>query len=209
RETCGLRGVTRVSYREDLMNRQVCVVVLNKVDKFEPMNALYSMLSTRQTPKIIVAVDEDIDPTNDTMVNWAIVNRSQPHRDLKVIHPRVTQFGPLRYVDNYDRDDSCILIDATRKADFPPVALPAREYMERARELWEELGLPDLDPRPPWFGYSLGLWPEEAAAQAKNAAAGDHASNGEFAQRKGIKVSPGGKFVELKEKYLADEVFKF
>ncbi|HLG71607.1 MAG TPA: UbiD family decarboxylase [Chloroflexota bacterium] len=191
RETCGLRGVTRVSYREDLMNRQVCVIVLNKVDKFEPMNALYSMLSTRQTPKIIVAVDEDIDPTNDTMVNWAIVNRSQPHRDLKVIHPRVTQFGPLRYVDNYDRDDSCILIDATRKADFPPVALPAREYMEHARELWEELGLPKLEPRTPWHGYSLGRWPDEQAEEAKLATQGRYFETGEKLINRAQPAPPG------------------
>ena len=179
RDTCGLRGVSRVSYREDLLNRQVCVIVLDKVDRYEPMNALYSMLSTRQTPKIMVAVDSDIDPTNDTMVNWAIVNRSQPHRDLKVIHPRVTQFGPLRYVDGYDREDSCILIDATRKADFPPVALPAKEYMEHARELWQELGLPELQPRTPWHGYSLGRWPEEQAEEARLATQGRYYETGE------------------------------
>ena len=191
REACGLRGVSRVSYREDLLNRQVCVVVLDEVDRYEPMNALYSMLSTRQTPKIIVAVDEDIDPTNDTMVNWAIVNRSQPHRDLKVIYPRVTQFGPLRYVDGYDREDSCMLIDATRKADFPPVALPAREFMERARQLWEELGLPKLEPRTPWHGYSLGLWPEEQAAEASLATQGRYYETGEKLIARGQQAPPG------------------
>jgi len=191
RETCGLRGVQRVSYREDLLNRQMCVVVLDKVDRYEPMNALYSMLSTRQTPKIMVAVDTDIDPTNDTMVNWAIVNRSQPHRDLRVIHPRVTQFGPLRYVDGYDREDSCILIDATRKADFPPVALPAKEYMEHARDLWQELGLPKLEPRPPWHGYSLGYWPEEQAEEAKLATEGRYYETGEKLIARGQPAPPG------------------
>jgi len=191
RETCGLRGVQRVSYREDLLNRQLCVIVLDKVDRYEPMNALYSMLSTRQTPKIMVAVDADIDPTNDTMVNWAVVNRSQPHRDLKVIYPRVTQFGPLRYVDGYDRDDSCILIDATRKADFPPVALPAREYMEHARELWDELGLPKLEPRTPWHGYSLGRWPEEQAEEARLATEGRYFETGEKLIARAVPAPPG------------------
>lgn len=191
RETCGLRGVRRVSYREDLLNRQVCVIVLDKVDRYEPMNALYSMLSTRQTPKFMVAVDSDIDPTNDTMVNWAVVNRSQPHRDLKVIHPRVTQFGPLRYVENYDRDDSCILIDATRKADFPPVALPAKEFMEHARELWEELGLPKLEPRTPWHGYSLGQWSEESAEEAELATQGRYFETGEKLIARAQPAPPG------------------
>ena len=191
RDACGLRGVSRVSYREDLLNRQVCVIVLDKVDRYEPMNALYSMLSTRQTPKIMVAVDADIDPTNDTMVNWAIVNRSQPHRDLKVIHPRVAQFGPLRYVDGYDREDSCILIDATRKADFPPVALPAKEFMEHARKLWQELGLPELQPRTPWHGYSLGRWPEEQAEEARLATQGRYYETGEKLIARAQPAPPG------------------
>ena len=37
-----------------------------------------------------------------------------------------------------------MLIDATRKRPMPPLALPTREHMEHARELWEELGLPPL-----------------------------------------------------------------
>ena len=30
--------------------------------------------------------------------------------------------------------------------------------MERARTIWQELGLPPLTPRQPWYGYSLGDW---------------------------------------------------
>src|SRR2546422_11629036 len=37
---------------------------------------------------------------------------------------------------------------------FPPISLPKREYMERAKEIWEELGLPKLKPESPWYGYS-------------------------------------------------------
>jgi hypothetical protein len=53
-----------------------------------------------------------------------------------------------------------LLIDATRKWDYPPVALPKREYMERAREIWEAEGLPRLKPVAPWYGYELGYWPD-------------------------------------------------
>jgi 4-hydroxy-3-polyprenylbenzoate decarboxylase len=41
---------------------------------------------------------------------------------------------------------------------MPPFALPAREFMERAKVIWDELGLPELNPQPPWYGYSLGDW---------------------------------------------------
>ena len=30
--------------------------------------------------------------------------------------------------------------------------------MLRAKQIWEELGLPPLSPQPPWHGYSLGDW---------------------------------------------------
>lgn len=181
RENCGLRGVLRVSLSEDLLNRQCGVVVLRKENQYEPMNALYALLTMRQLPKVLIAVDEDIDPTNHTMLIWAIVNRSQPHRDFHIIYPRQIQFGPLGQVangENYDRQDSCVLIDATRKADFPPVSLPAREYMERARALWEELGLPPLQPRTPWYGYSLGHWPAEHQEEAELAVAGRYYETG-------------------------------
>jgi 4-hydroxy-3-polyprenylbenzoate decarboxylase len=205
-------AVRKVALYEDLLNRQVAVIQMDKAEPQDRWRALEALLPSRIIHKIIACVDTDIDPHDPQSLFWAIANRSQPHRDMKIVPNRPLPWNPIRYVadgERYDTTDSTLLVDATLKADFPPVALPAREYMEHAREHWQELGLPDLDPRPPWYGYTLGLWPEEAAAQAKNAAAGDHASNGEFAQRKGIKVSPGGKFVELKEKYLADEVFKF
>jgi len=41
--------------------------------------------------------------------------------------------------------------------------------MERAKKIWEELGLPKLKPESPWFGYSLGEWPDELGARAERA----------------------------------------
>ena len=66
-----------------------------------------------------------------------------------------------------------MLIDATLKEDFPPISLPKREFMERARAIWEELGLPPLKPETPWFGYSLGEWPDEFDAAAARAVKGE------------------------------------
>jgi len=39
--------------------------------------------------------------------------------------------------------------------------------MDRAKEIWEELGLPRLRPREPWYGISLGEWPEEYQRHAE------------------------------------------
>jgi 4-hydroxy-3-polyprenylbenzoate decarboxylase len=46
--------------------------------------------------------------------------------------------------------------------------------MERARQIWQELGLPELKPQSPWFGYSLGEWSADLDAAAERATAGDY-----------------------------------
>jgi len=54
-----------------------------------------------------------------------------------------------------------------------PLALPTREHMEHARQLWERLGLHPLTVTSPWHGYHLGDWTEMWETFAKRAAAGD------------------------------------
>src|SRR5207248_11580400 len=76
-------------------------------------------------------------------------------------------------------EDCSVLIDATLKEDFPPISLPKREYMERARQIWEELGLPALKPEAPWYGYSLGDWPAELEQAAQAAGRGWYVAAGE------------------------------
>ena len=77
-----------------------------------------------------------------------------------------------------------MLIDATLKEDFPPISLPKREYMERAKAIWEELGLPRLKPQSPWFGYSLGEWPEAMEEAAKRATQGDYFETGALLEKR-------------------------
>jgi len=200
RDNCDHRGVVQVTLYEDLMNRQFGVVRMRKRNAFEPMNALLSFAGKKQAPKIIVAVDEDIDPENPMAINWAIVNRCQPHRDIRIIYPRPLPFGPLQFVADgtaYDRLDSMLLIDATRKAALPPVALPAREYMERARQIWSELEFPQLEPRSPWFGYSLGDWSDAHADEAKLAVEGRYYETGEKLAGLQVKVEKGTRLEEM------------
>jgi 4-hydroxy-3-polyprenylbenzoate decarboxylase len=70
------------------------------------------------------------------------------------------------------------------KEDFPPVSLPKREYMEKAKKIWEELGLPKLKPETPWYGYSLGEWNQDFDAMAARATAGDYFDNAESLERR-------------------------
>jgi len=201
--------VLRVALCEDLLNRQLIVIQMDKTPAQQRWQAMEALLQSRGLQKIVICVDRDIDPYDLLSVNWAIANRSQPHRDIRIIPNRPLPWNPIRYVADgkrYDASDSALLIDATSKADFPPVALPKREFMEKAKQIWEELNLPKLTPRPPWSGYSLGHWSEEASVQADNATAGRFELNAKFSAVKGVKVPKGASFVEMKKKFLVEEL---
>jgi 4-hydroxy-3-polyprenylbenzoate decarboxylase len=129
-------------------------------------------------------VSEDIDPENADAIFWSLAYRSNPGEDLHVVPYRASGHGPK---SGRGTEDSTLLIDATLKHPAPPLALPAREFMERARAIWEELHLPTLSPRPPWHGYSLGDWSDAWDVFARRAVAGEWETRGRetFARGRG------------------------
>ncbi len=179
RNTLGVKGVTRVSLHEPLTNlRRVVLVQFERgVPKTEIWRALYGTMSLQPAVgKYVIAINEDIDPDNGDAVFWALGYRANPDQDVQILKHRARGHGPvLKGVES----DSTMLIDATLKADMPPVALPKREFMEDARRLWNELGLPELKPESPWHGYSLGEWSDEWDMMAKRATDGEYLRNGE------------------------------
>jgi 4-hydroxy-3-polyprenylbenzoate decarboxylase len=178
RDHLGIKGIKKVYLHEPLTNLR-CVVFLvfeRGVPTTEIWRALYGTAS-RQTiiGKYVIALNEDIDPENADAVFWSLAYRANPALDVEILKHR------RRYGTRDPRtgtDDSTLLIDATLKADMPPVALPKKEYMEGAKVLWEKLGLPPLKPEAPWFGYSLGDWDDRWDAMAQRAVEGNYLENG-------------------------------
>ena len=60
--------------------------------------------------------------------------------------------------------------------------------MEKARQIWEEEGLPDLNAVKPWYGYSLGYWTEEFEEESELALKGQHFVTGEKLAKERIKL---------------------
>jgi 4-hydroxy-3-polyprenylbenzoate decarboxylase len=58
-------------------------------------------------------------------------------------------------------EQSKMLINATMKWDYPPLSLPKKEFMENAVKIWQELKLPPLQLRQPWWGIKYGIWTDE------------------------------------------------
>ncbi|MBI2988134.1 MAG: UbiD family decarboxylase [Deltaproteobacteria bacterium] len=141
--------------------------------------------------KVLVVVDEDIDARDPDAVNWALSFRMQPHRSVRIadggtmgLDPSVVSPGEsaeARGALAKSGRASVLCIDATLPWPYKPISLPKREFMERAIEIWQELGLPPLRLKEPWFGYELGHWSERNRQEADLALQGEHFEIGRHA----------------------------
>jgi len=191
RDALGIRGVKRVSLHEPLTG--LLRVTLITIEKGTPRTEIWRALHGAayfkgDCGKICVAVNDDIDPDNANALLWAMAYRMNPVDDVQTVPHRGQGHGPKREHD--DDEDSTLLMDATMKGDLPPLALPKQQYMERAKAIWERLGLPRLRPQPPWYGYSLGDWLPQWDAAAQRAVEGRYLENGRISEklrRKGLK----------------------
>jgi 4-hydroxy-3-polyprenylbenzoate decarboxylase len=186
RQHLGLKEVRRVVMHEPLSNLRKILFV--QYAQGTPRTEVWRGLHGAATllpdcGKVCIALSEDIDPTNTDAVFWALAYRSNPMEDVHIAPHRSAGHGPKSAPRE---EDSAILIDATLKHPAPPLALPAREFMERARTVWQELDLPALTPQPPWHGYSLGEWSASWDVYAQRAVAGQWQQSGDetFARRR-------------------------
>ena len=182
RDNLGIQGIKNIALHEALTNlRKVTFLVMDhEAAPTEVWRALYGISNFRaDCGKYVIAVSEDIDPLNGDAILWSITYRSNPALDVHVLPHRSGGHGPKGH-----GNDATMLINATIKADMPPVALPKREYMENAKALWERLGLPELKPEKPWHGYELGDWNSYWDEMAKRAAAGDYKTNGQLTEKR-------------------------
>jgi 4-hydroxy-3-polyprenylbenzoate decarboxylase len=175
-----VRGVKRVAMHEPLTSLYAVIAI--QFARGTPETEVWRGLNGASTlhrfaGKWIVAIDEDIDPDNADALFWAMSYRCQPQHDLKVVPHKDPGHGPRGPRDG--GETAAVLINAMFKGTFAPVALPKREFMERAKEIWERLGLPPLKPESPWHGYDLGYWPPDLERQAQMATNSDYFALGE------------------------------
>lgn len=184
----GFETVTDLDYLECAGANAIVVVKMKKRTADEGMRAL-DHLASKFIGKFAIAVDEDIDITSIEHILWAVSWRVRPHEDIKIIDTPLLALDPSVAPPGTSRGltdgaeamprSTGLLIDATMPWDYPPISLPRREYMERARDIWGELQLPALDLKAPWFGYQLGAWTPELEEEAQLAVEGRHFETGE------------------------------
>jgi len=178
RNELNIKSVRRVVMHEPLTNLRKIIFVqfahgAPRTEVWRAMQGASTMLA--DCGKYVIGVSEDIEPENTDAVFWSLAYRANPVEDVHVVPHRSAGHGPK---SGHRGEESTLLIDATLKESAPPLALPKREYMEEARKIWEELGLPAITPQSPWHGYSLGDWSAEWDIYAARAVAADWEQTG-------------------------------
>jgi UbiD family decarboxylase len=190
RDTLSIRGVRRVVMHEPLTNLRPVIFVqyaagTPRSEVWRGMNGAASLNAI--AGKIIIAVSEDIDPDNLDAVMWSIAYRCNPVEDVHI----PPYHGGVQGAQYSNRGlGSKLLIDATMKGPMAPLALPKKEFMERAHALWEKLGLPPVTLKQPWHGYNLGDWIDRWDTWAERAVTGRWEETGKETlarQRTGLK----------------------
>ena len=185
RDTLGIKGVKAVKAHEPLtsLHRVHAIIFERDTPPTEIWRAMYGLASFRQAEgKWIISVNDDIDGEDANALFWAMAYRCKPQSDVQILEHQDPGHGPR---SRFDNTDASVLIDATLKETYPPISLPKRQYMERAAEIWAELGLPKLKPESPWYGYDLGEWTEEFEHMAELATKSEYWQTGQVnAQRR-------------------------
>lgn len=186
-KAAGFDNVLDVKYFECSGSYTFSAVKIKKNNPDDGIKVLRAM-AQKFIGKICVAVDEDIDIHNLEAVIGAMGWRQQPHRDIEIIDVPYGALDPSLLEPGADRGlsdpsqrprSTGLLIDATLPWDYPPVSLPRKEFMEEAIQIWEELQLPQLALKTPWYGYELGKWADEEREEAKIATEGRYFETGE------------------------------
>ena len=99
--------------------------------------------------KWIVICDDDIDINDPFMRDWVMAWRVRPDKDIKLIPDTASvELDPSSFEPGKTQADisgAKMIIDATKKWDYPAVSLPPLEQMRDVADNWADYGLPPLD----------------------------------------------------------------
>jgi len=98
--------------------------------------------------KWIVITDDDVDIRDPFMRDWALSWRVQPDKDMRVIpNTSAVELDPSATPPGETLGDPMgakVIIDATKKWEYPAISLPSRESLEQVVKNWNQDELPPL-----------------------------------------------------------------
>ena len=98
--------------------------------------------------KWIIVCDDDIDIEDPFMRDWVMAWRVRPDKDIHMVPDTApVELDPSSFEPDLaaaEARGSKMIIDATRKWEYPAVSLPPAERMREVAESWSDYGLPPL-----------------------------------------------------------------
>lgn len=98
--------------------------------------------------KITVVVDDDIDIRDSFQLDWAMSFRVQPEKDIHIVRGTAAVMNdPSQAAKGVTKEDasrhisSKMLIDATKKHEYPAIAMPPADHLRKVADKWERIGL--------------------------------------------------------------------
>lgn len=151
----GMVGIKDIRVTEASGSWGTYIVSIQKTYTSQPMHvacALLSLTAPRAGKRVII-VDDDVDVQSDWDVEWALAFRVRWDRDFAVIPhlghhilvPSVAQYEEYRAKPFHEWSAPAMVIDATKKWPYPPIALPPKKYLDMAKDKWSRYGLPGLE----------------------------------------------------------------
>ena len=99
--------------------------------------------------KWIVITDDDIDIRDSFMRDWILAWRVRPDKDMRIISDTApVELDPSSSKPGLPPEDikgAKVIIDATRKWDYPGISLPPLETLRKVAKDWGKYGLQPLD----------------------------------------------------------------
>ncbi|MFH1002587.1 MAG: UbiD family decarboxylase, partial [Chloroflexota bacterium] len=195
----GMSHVLQIGFFDNLGASRLMVIRVKRTGPDKVWQTLEAAAKRFPLAKVIIAADEDVNIGDMDSVNLAICMRTQPHRDYRILKVAFSTLMDPSVVPQEEMIDvlklgtkradmaetSVVLINTTMKWPYPPLSLPRKGFMEEAQRLWQEMGLPPLKLKEPWWGIDLGSWDREKEELAAAAVAGDYYRGGDrYARRR-------------------------
>ncbi|HJX24123.1 MAG TPA: UbiD family decarboxylase [Candidatus Bathyarchaeia archaeon] len=143
---CPINGLKKVHVKEG-GSTFICVAQIEKTFEGQANWLGAAILGTQagRPIKYLILVDEDIDPLEDSQVDWALATRTQPSRDATILS-NMTGI----HLDPSMRDDlrklsltSKMIIDATKPllTPFPETPAVPRDVAKKVESEWGSYGI--------------------------------------------------------------------
>lgn len=98
--------------------------------------------------KWIVVTDDDVDIEDPFMRDWILCWRVRPDKDMRIIEGTApVELDPSSLGPDYvpgSEPAAKVIIDATRKWDYPGISLPPLDQLRQVADDWDAYGLPPL-----------------------------------------------------------------